>query len=273
MITLGLIIDEYHLAKKVIEFLDYMQDKVKINLYIEERQFLDYANVDNFEEDLFFVKAKGELVISLVKLIERETSIPVINSSKAIWLCYNRFLNSTLLKRVGINVPDFSLNAMGINPPFKDYIIKNIKDQKNYGFKPIIEENDKNVKISDERAITEATGGTYQYEFLYYQQFIKSKWEYKVYCIGDKLYYFKQFPVLINPNKMETRRKIKETKELRNLSMTAIETLDLKVASLDFLKSRKGDFYLTDINSSPNFNYIKDGAKLVGDYLIRVAKS
>jgi len=273
LITLGLIIDEYHLANKVKEFLDYMQNKVEINLYIEERQFLDLSNIDNFEEDLFFVKAKGELVISLVKLIERETSIPVINSSKAIWLCYNRFLNSTLLKSVGVNVPDFSLNPMGTAPPFEDYIVKNIKDQKNYGFKPIIEENEKTVKIRDERAIIEATGGTYQYEFLYYQQFIKSKWEYKVYCIGDKLYYFKQLPVLINPNKMETRRKIKETKDLRNLSMTAIETIGLKVASLDFLKSQTGEYYLTDINSSPNFNYIKNGAKIVGDYLIQLAKS
>ncbi|TFG24024.1 MAG: hypothetical protein EU533_02530 [Promethearchaeota archaeon] len=273
MITLGLIIDEYHLAQKVREFLDYMQNKVKINLYVEERQFLDFSNIENFEEDLFFVKAKGELVINFIKLIERETSIPVINSSKAIWLCYNRFLNSTLLKRVGVPVPDFSLNPMGIAPQFKNYIIKNIKDQKNYGFKPIIEEKDKSVKISDERAIIEATGGTYQYEFLYYQQFIRSKWEYKIYCIGDKLYYFKQLPVLINPNKMETRRKIKETKRLKHFATTAIKTLGLKVASLDFLKSRKGEYYLTDINSSPNFNYIKDGAKLVGDYLIRMAKS
>ena len=273
MITLGLIIDEYHLEKKVTEFLDYMKNKVKINLYVEERHFLDFSDIENFKEDLFFIKAKGELIISLAKLIERETSIPVINSSKAIWLCYNRFLNSTLLKRAGINVPDFSLNPMGTTPPFKDYIAKNIKDQKNYGFKPIIEEDDENVKIRDERAIIEATGGTYQYEFLYYQQFIKSKWEYKVYCIGDKLYYFKQLPVLINPNKMETRRKIKESKELKNLSITAIETLSLKIASLDFLKSQKGEYYLTDINSSPNFNYIKNGAKIVGDYLIKLAKS
>lgn len=273
MITLGLIIDEYHLAHKVREFLEYMQNKVNINLYVEERQFLDFSKMDNFEEDLFFVKAKGELVISLVKLIERETDIPVINSSRAIWLCYNRFLNSILLKKAGINVPDFSLNPMDNAPPFESFIAKNIKDQKNYGFKPIIEEDDKTVKISDERAIIEATGGTYQYEFLYYQQFIKSKWEYKVYCIGDKLYFFKQMPVLINPNKMETRRKIRGKKDLKNLAMTAIETLGLKIASLDFLKSRKGEYFLTDINSSPNFNYIKNGAKIVGDYLIKLAKS
>ena len=272
MITLGLIIDEYHLEKKVTEFLKYMRKKIKINLYVEEREFIDFSKID-FKEDIFFVKAKGDLVLNLVKLIERETSIPVINSSKSIWLCYNRFLNSTLLKKVGVNVPEYALNPIGTYPPFKDYIIKNIKDQKNYAFKPIIKDNAQGISISDERAIIEATSGGYQYQFLYYQSFIKSEWEYKVYCIGDELFYFKQVPVLINPNKMESRKKIKEVKELKNNTLKAIEALGLKIASLDFLKSEMGEFYLTDINSSPNFEYLKNGAKFVGDYLIKVAKS
>ena len=249
-----------------------MRKKVKIKLYVEERQLVDFSKVD-FEEDLFFVKAKGELVINLVKLIEHETNIPIINSSKSIWLCYNRFLNSTLLRKVGVNVPDFSLNPVDNSPPFKDYIIKNIKDQKNYAFKPIVNQVKQGISISDERAITEATSGSYQYNFLYYQNFIKSEWEYKVYCIGDKFFYFKQLPVLINPNKMESRRKIKAIKEVKNFSKIATEALGLKIASLDFLKSEDGEYYLTDINSSPNFEYIKNGAKIVGDYLIKVARS
>ena len=248
-----------------------MRKKVKLKLYVEERQFVDFSNID-FGEDIFFVKAKGELVINLVKLIEHETNIPIINSSKSIRLCYNRFLNSTLLRKVGVKVPEFSLNPIDIPPPFSDYIIKNIKDQKNYAFKPIIKKDEQGISISDERAITEAISG-YQYKFLYYQKFIKSKWEYKVYCIGDEFFYFKQLPVLISPNKMESRRKIKVIKDLKNFSQIAIEALGLKVASLDFLKSEDGEYYLTDINSSPNFEYIKNGAKFVGDFLIKVAKS
>ena len=42
---------------------------------------------------------------------------------------------------------------------------------------------------------------------------------------------------------------------------------------MDFLRSKNGVYYLTDINSSPNFNYIKNGPKIVGDYLIKQAKS
>jgi hypothetical protein len=41
---------------------------------------------------------------------------------------------------------------------------------------------------------------------------------------------------------------------------------------MDFLKSKDGNYFLTDINASPNFNYIKDGPKIIGDYLIKQAK-
>ena len=119
-------------------------------------------------------------------------------------------------------------------------------------------------------------GGFYgdmeNYQFLYYQKFIKSKWEYKVYIIGDKIYYYKQIPVLVNPNKMESRRKIDEIPELKELSFKAIETTGLKITSIDFLQNKNGQFYLTDINCTPNFNYIKNGPKIVGDYLLEQAK-
>jgi hypothetical protein len=51
-----------------------------------------------------------------------------------------------------------------------------------------------------------------------------------------------------------------------------MEIMDLKLASLDFLKS-KGQFYLTDINCTPNFNYLKDGYKLVADFLLSYIKN
>ncbi|MHA1192405.1 MAG: ATP-grasp domain-containing protein [Promethearchaeota archaeon] len=272
MVTLGLIIDEYHLEKKVSEFIKYMQGKAKINLYVEERYLLDFSNM-NFKEDIFFVKAKGDLVINLAKLIERDTHIPIINSPTSIWLCYNRFLNSTLLKKVGIRVPEFSLNPIGEDPPFPNYIVKNIRDQKNYAFNPLIKEKEGKITVRDERALIEAQGGKENYQYLYYQQFIKSQWEYKVYCIGDELFFYKQIPLLIDPDKMKSRRIIKEIPELREIALKAIKTVGLKIASMDFLKSKNGDFYLTDINSSPNFNYIQDGAKKIGDYLISIAKA
>lgn len=249
-----------------------MKGKAKINIYIEERYLLDFSN-RHFREDVFIVKAKGDLVINLAKLIDLETDIPIINSPTSIWLCYNRFLNSTLLKKVGIKVPDFSLNPIGEDPPFDNYIVKNIRDQRNYAFNPLVKERKGKITVSDERALLEAQGGKENYQYLYYQQFIRSEWEYKVYCIGEELFFYKQIPVLINPDKMKSRKKIKDIPELSEIAFKAIKAVGLKLASIDFLKSEDGDFYLTDINSSPNFNYIQDGAKIVGDYLIRIAKA
>jgi len=272
LIKIGIIIDKYHLEKKALEFIKYMQSKAKINLYIEEDYLIDYSNFD-FNEDIFFVKAKGDLILNLIKLIERETDIPVINSSRGIWLAINRFLNSTLLRQSGIRVPNFTLNAKGILPPFDDYIIKNIIDQKNYAFSPQIQRINGYLNISDQRALDEVNGEKAKYTYLYYQEFIKSKWEYKVYCIGDDLFYYKQIPILIDPDKMKSRRKIKEIPELREMALKALKTTGLKISSLDFLKSKESEFFLTDINSSPNFNYIKNGPKIIGDYLIKQAKN
>jgi len=259
----------------VSEFLKYLKSIAEVSIYIEESYLLKSTDF-SFDEDLFFVKGKRDLLLALVKLIEKETAIPVINPYKGIWNAVHRFMNSVLLKNAGIPVPDFSLIPADCSPPFESYIIKNIIDQKHYKFKPNIEKRDGFIKVSDERALNEINNGFYgdmeNYQFLYYQKFIKSKWEYKVYIIGDKIYYYKQIPVLINPNKMESRREIDEIPELKELAFKAIETTGLKITSIDFLQNKSGQFYLTDINCTPNFNYIKNGPKIVGNYLLEQAK-
>ncbi|MFW9894788.1 MAG: hypothetical protein ACFFD7_03195, partial [Candidatus Thorarchaeota archaeon] len=206
---IGIIIDEYHLDYKVTDFLNYLRKIAEVKLYIEETYCL-ISNVDNFNEDIFFVKGKGDIILGLVKLIEEQTDIPVINSFRATWLAINRFLNSTFLRKAGIPVPDFSLNPLGTLPPFKDYIIKNIVDQRNYKFTPQIIDEDESMRVADKRALDEVDGEIFQYNFLYYQKFIKSKWEYKVYGIGDNIYFYKQLPILVNPDKTKSRQKIKK---------------------------------------------------------------
>ena len=271
MIKIGLIIDKYHLEYKVSEFLKYIKKLADVKIYIEDT-FLFRSSNSNFNEDIFFVKAKGNLVLSFVKLIEEETSIPVINSYKAIWYAIHRFMNSTHLKKAGIPIPDFSLNPNGILPPFKDFIIKNIVDQGRYKFTPIIFEENGITRVADKRALDEVDGKEHQYNFLYYQKFIESKWEFKVYGIGEEVYFYKQIPVLENPNKIESRQEIERISELEEYCLKAMEVTGLKLTSLDFLKSSDDHFYLTDINCTPNFNYIKNGAQIVADYLLKQAK-
>ncbi len=260
------------MEQKLSDFLKYLREIANVSLYVEESHLLKSSSY-KFEEDLFFVKGKGDLTLSLIKQIEKETSIPVINSYIGIWNAIHRFMNSMVLRKAGIPVPDFTLNPTGILPQFESYIIKNIIDQKHYKFKPkIVKSKNGQERVSDERALSESIGGKENYHYLYYQKFIKSKWEYKIYIIGEKIYFYKQIPVLVNPNKMESRRKIDEVPELKNLAFKAAKTTGLKITSMDFLKNKKGEFYLTDINCNPNFNYIKNGPKIVGDYLLAQAK-
>jgi len=272
VIKIGIITDKYHFEHKISEFLKYLKTKANITVYLEESLILTLNSL-NFEENIFFVKAKGDLTINLVRYIEKETDIPIINSHKGILLAINRFLNSLYLKKAGILVPDFSLNPSGIKPPFNNFIVKNIIDKKTYTFTPKIRKVRGSLQIYDDRALNEESSGDEQYHYLFYQKFIKSKWEYKVYGIGDNFYFYKQIPVLINPNKMESRKKINEIPELKEISKKAMEILNLKIASIDFLKSIEGNYYLTDINCTPNFNYIKDGPKIVADYLLKQGKN
>jgi glutathione synthase/RimK-type ligase-like ATP-grasp enzyme len=267
---IGIIIDKYHLKYKVTEFLKYLKSKADVILYIEESHLLNSSKLD-FDEDLFFLKAKGDLILSMARLVEETTSIPVINSYKGTWLAINRFLNSVYLKNAGIPIPDFSLNPKGIAPPFPNYIIKNIIDQKNYKFKPIVHKENGQLKVVDERALIEVDKEDPRYNYLYYQKFIKSKWEYKIYGIGENVYFYKQLPILVNPNKMETRREIEEVSELKEYCYKAMDVMCLELTSLDFLKS-KDQFYLTDINCTPNFNYLKNGHQIVADFLLKRAK-
>ena len=269
---IGIIIDKHHLENKVSKFLKILKTKAKVAFYLEESYLLNNDDL-NFDVDLFFVKGKGKLIVAMTRMIENETSIPVINSYKGIWLSINRFMNSLILKNGGISIPDFSLIPSHYQSPFPDYIIKNIIDQKTYSFKPNILREDGCLKISDERAIEECNGRNEKYQYFYYQKFIKSKWEYKVYGFGDNLYFYKQLPVLVNPNKIETRREIEEIPELKETVLKAMKILDLKVASLDFLKSKEDQYYLTDINSTPNFNYIKDGPRIMADFLIEQTRN
>jgi len=267
---IGIIIDKYHLKYKVSDFLKYLRSKAEIVLYVEESFLLNPSKL-NFDEDIFFAKAKGDLVLTFIKLVEEETSIPIINSYKGTWLAINRFLNSLYLKKAGIPIPDYTLNPKGIIPQFRDYIIKNIIDQKNYKFKPIVHKENGQLKVADERALNEVDKTDPRYNYLYYQKFIKSKWEYKIYGIGEDVYFYKQLPILINPNKIESRKKIDVIPELEEYCYKAMEVMDLKLTSLDFLKSKE-QFFLTDINCTPNFNYIKNGPQIVANYLLEQAK-
>jgi glutathione synthase/RimK-type ligase-like ATP-grasp enzyme len=268
LVKIGIIVSNKKKKHKVKGLIQYLKQKAEISLYIEDSYLLKSSPKYYFDEDLFFIKGKGELLISLAKLIKKDASIPVINPYKGIQLAINRFLNCVYLKKAGVPVPDHVLVPERFKAPFKNFIIKNIIDEKSSAFSPSIKNINGNLHVSDERAIIEAKGAEKSYHYYFYQRFINSKWEYKVYGIGDQLFFFKQVPMIRNPHKVHPKISIERIPELEEYSIKAMNTLDLRVASVDFLKSKDGNFYLTDINSGPNFNTIKNGPQILGDFLI-----
>jgi glutathione synthase/RimK-type ligase-like ATP-grasp enzyme len=271
-VKIGIIIDKYHLERKVSEFLSYLKKIAQVNIYVEENVIISNKMMI-FDEDIFFVKSKGDTTLNLIKIIKNIVDTPIINTAKGIWNAINRFIFCTLLAKAAVPIPEFTLNPSSIYPEFEDFIVKNIIDQRNYNFIPKFIKKSGHVNVFDERAIKETEGGSENYQYYFYQKFIDSKWEYKVYGIGEELqFFYRQIPVLYNPNKMESRVKIEKIPELSEYSFRAMEVLDLKMASIDYLKTENDQFYLTDINSTPNFNYIKNGPKIVGDYLLNLVR-
>ncbi|MEJ2296326.1 MAG: hypothetical protein P8Y23_16375, partial [Candidatus Lokiarchaeota archaeon] len=228
----------YHLENKVKQFITYMKKVCKLSIYVEENYIVDFNEV-KFDEDLFFVKGKGDVILNFAKSLEIDLDIPVINSSKGIWLAYNRFLNSSLLRNAGIQVPNFSLNPKDKPPPFQSFIIKNVRDQDNYSFNPTIRRSNRFIEVRDERALEEVYGTDAQYNFFYYQEYIESEYEYKIYGIGEDLYYYKQKPLLEDLDKMKSRVVIDPLTELGEIAYKVMKLFDLKITSLDFLKSKK----------------------------------
>ena len=56
---------------------------------------------------------------------------------------------------------------------------------------------------------------------------------------------------------------VRDTTVFLALIGKGIFSLAEKLTSLDFLRSSDNQFFLTDINCTPNFNYMKDGHKIV----------
>ncbi|MFX1502415.1 MAG: hypothetical protein ACFFDH_15750, partial [Promethearchaeota archaeon] len=76
MVNLGIISDKYHLERKSSELINYLRSKAKLSIYIEEEYLLNHSKL-KYDENLFFVKGKGDIILAMVKILENETSIPI----------------------------------------------------------------------------------------------------------------------------------------------------------------------------------------------------
>ncbi|GAB4328091.1 MAG: hypothetical protein Kow0069_35200 [Promethearchaeota archaeon] len=267
---IGIITNAYE-APRVRPLANYLESRgAHVAWYVEEERVADSAGLP-FNEDAFFVKGKGYVLVELARLAQEygdEVGAPVVNSPRAIWNAAHRFVYCLLCRRAGVPVPAFSV-ARAEDARFDRFIAKNLIDQNHLraldAFPVVGRPGD---PIPDLNTGEEAGRDSIVPRFHLVQEYVESEYEYKVYVFGPKFFFYRQVPVLVNPHKMETRVPVPEDPELRSLAAAAVGALGLEVASVDFLKPEGRGYLLTDINSIPNFNYVEHGPGVLGEYLL-----
>jgi hypothetical protein len=222
-----------------------------------------------FDEHVMFTKGRDYALLTMARMAEA-AGVRVVNSARATWIATHRMIAALVCREAGVRVPEFSL-AMAPRMGMAEVIVKNIVDQHHLRFLdvlPLVAAPD--ARIPAIATAEEAGPSELVPRFHFFQRFLHSEFEYKVYGFGDTLLYYRQRPVLVNRDKMATRVQIDEVPALASAARAAMRATGLEIASLDFLEE-DGTFYLTDVNCTPNFNYVDGGAQRVGDYLLTCA--
>ena len=251
-----------------VQLLRYLQPRAEVRVYVDEEALVDSGKTP-FDEQLMFTKGRGYALLTMARMAEA-AGIAVVNSAHATWMGMHRMAASIVCRAAGVRVPEF---ALAMSPPatFDRAIVKNVVDQHHLRFLdvlPIVAES--GSTIPPIATAEEAGGLEHVTEYHFYQRFLRTEFEYKVYGFGGTLLYFRQQPVLVNPDKMSTRVQIDEVPALAQAARAAMRATGLAIASLDFLEE-DGTFYLTDVNCTPNFNHVDGGAALVGEHLLACA--
>ncbi len=205
--------------------------------------------------DICFVKGRGNLIQDQTFRLEMG-GVPTHNCAHAIHVTNHRLRYSLLAKSAGVPEPEFAVGSEN-HVPFEDYVVKEECVESATKFTPLIGHRGKNVADN---------------KLYYFQRYVNSEWEYKVYSFGEIFLYFREKPTLINPDKMATRVSIPENALLREYVEKIKKITKLTITSMDFLEEG-GQYFLTDVNSAPNFNYIKDGPEIIANWLLNEIKS
>ncbi len=222
--------------------------------FVEEENYI-FSSEPVPKWDICFVKGRGKIVHAQAFRTEM-AGILTHNCANAIHVTNHRLLYSLLAQSAGVPEPEFLVGRES-DIPFADYVVKAENVESTTKFTPLVGHRGK--KVTDNKV-------------FYFQRKINSQWEYKIYSFGEIFLYFKEIPTLLNPDKMATRVPIPENPLLREYVEKIKKVTNLTITSIDFLEEN-GQYYLTDVNSAPNFNYIKDGAEILANWLLKQIRS
>jgi len=251
MTTVGIVTNAYEVGRlqRVIAALE-AKPSVRVELFVEDTQVF-VSERDCSRWDVCFTKGRGP-IIQAQALAAEAAGVPTHNCAWAILVTNHRFLTSVLADTAGVPQPDYAFGYER-DLQFPELIEKNTSVEFDGKFTPRIRSK-----------VPESLGEGHQ---AYFQRAIHAAWEYKVHSVGETYRCFKQLPVAVNPNKMASRVAIPDEPLLLDYARRVKAATRLTVTSMDFLKEDE-HFYLTDVNSAPNFNYMEDGASWLADWLV-----
>ncbi|MFO1303951.1 MAG: hypothetical protein U1F54_09480 [Burkholderiales bacterium] len=263
------IIATAHEVPRVASLLRHLGQRASVTLHVDEETLVDSRDTA-FDEDVIFTKGRGYGLLTMARIAE-EQGVRVVNGAHATWLATHRLLCGLACRQAGVRVPDFALGTT-VPASFERTIVKNVVDHHHLRFLDVLPIVAGPGDALPPIATAEEAGDDERVpHFHYFQRFLRTRYEHKVYVVGDRQWHFRQTPVLVNPDKMATRVRIDPVPELEEAAKRVARATGLAIASLDFLEE-DGHYYLTDVNCTPNFNYLEDGAAIVGDWLLSLAR-
>ena len=215
---IGILATAYEVPR-IESLLRYLRREAEVRVYVDEEEMVDSGNT-SFDEQVMFTKGRGYALLTMARMAEA-AGIPVVNSAHATWVATHRMMSSIACREGGVRVPEFSL-AMSPPEGFDQVIVKNIVDQHHLRFLdrlPIVagpRSTIPPIATAEEAGVSELAP-----RYHYYQRFLRTEFEYKVYGFGDTLLYYRQEPVLVNRDKMSTREQIGEVPALGRATRAA----------------------------------------------------
>ena len=257
MKKIGIITDIERIGK-MEKFIRDLRERANVAIIVGEEELMEFKE-RKWDVDVIMAKTKNPVSLAILTSMEGR-GIPMINSPRAIFLVYHRFLLNSILSRAGIPQPEFAF-SLERTTPFKRAVVKGHQDL--HAKKSPVHINYGN------RELRENASG-----FYYSQEYIEPECEYKIYCIGDEVITYRQdIPVILNKeyhkNKFKYRTLV-SAPDIEILAKRAVKVTGIKMCSMDVI-GNKENYFLVDLNISPGLRDDKV-IETLSNYLLEVAR-
>lgn len=272
---IGILCSKIRLEEKLLgkEFSKQILELVQIN---PNSLSLKDGKADFGKIDLLFNREIAQTRAELILELADKAGIRTVNSAQATKLCNNKALTTAFLKEAAIPVPktvivfssDEALKAaQELGYPL---VIKPIWGSWGRLLSKVETPEALETILEHKQALNSP-----QHSIFYLQEYIeKPDRDIRVFVVGGKpiaAMYRVSKHWLTNTAKGAIPKSIKLNKELIGLVQKTVQTLDVEIAGVDIVESKKG-YLVLEVNATPEFHGLKEVtnvniAKLIIEYV------